>query len=204
MARLASPPAFDPCTSTPAKTCKKTKFSGLDCCDGLKSEKANFQYPTLESTWSGLYGQICHLAGLLRTTLVVALSGAFLYFIIQACMITVTMCQSVKTGLTTAATGISYMGLWTLMIHFCQWAMSMVELAPGLPPIASALHGFVADSMGFGQPLVVQPTLLSYSGLSAGTPHRLPQSSELCSRFQVALLESGGRLRSWELSALHF
>ena len=106
-------------------------------------------------------------------------------------MITVTMCQSVKTGLTTAATGISYMGLWTLMIHFCQWAMSMVELAPGLPPIASALHGFVADSMGFGQPLVVQPTLLSYSGLSAG------DASQITAIFGALLSVSSCIIGKW-------
>ena len=107
-------------------------------------------------------------------------------------MITVFMCQSVKVGLTTAATGMSYMGLWTLMVHTCQWAKSLVGLAPGLTPTASALHGLFADSMGFGhQQLVVQPTQLSYSGLSTG------DASQITANFGALLSISSCIIGKW-------
>ena len=96
----------------------------------------------------------------------VALSGAFTFFIIQAFMATYSMCSTVKSGLTTAATGMSYMGLWTVMVHACQWGKSLVGLAPGFLPLADSAHRLILDSMGFGsQQLVVQPTPLPFPGM---------------------------------------
>ena len=110
MARLDFPslPAHDPCTSTPAQQLRNKL--GFDCCDGQKAAEAELYKPTLWKECSSIHGQFCQILGLLRLVVLVALSGAFTVFIIQAIMAAYSMCSSVKFGLTTAATGMSYMG----------------------------------------------------------------------------------------------
>ena len=104
------------------------------------------------------------MAGLLRTMVIVALIGAFTFFIIQAIMATYTVCKSVQYGLSTAATVMSYMGVWTLMVQVSQWCRTLGDMAPGLAPIATAAHGLLLDSLGlWSNQLALQPTPLPLS-----------------------------------------
>ena len=103
-----------------------------------------------------LIGNYANIIMVLKGAGQVALMGAVVFFIVETLRAVHSAWTSVQYGITTAATGASFMGLWAMMLHVCSWLSS-------LAPMVSTIQGMIAQ-YGQAQPIALQPAPLTFPG----------------------------------------